>query len=112
MDIPFYEYICSFKSDDSTLFYMTKPEGGQLGEPGSFVPLYEESEQIIQSMFDHDKYIFVIATAGVESYYFINLLIQYGYDASRLYNVGSFTTGMEMTLPTASTPRHSSSSFR
>ena len=94
VNIPFYDYICSFKSDDDTLFYMTKTDTAALGDTGSFVPLYEESQEIIETMFDHDKYIFVIATAGVESYYFINLLIQYGYDASKLYNVGSFTTGM------------------
>lgn len=94
VNIPFYDYICSFKSDDDTLFYMTKTDAAALGDAGSFVPLYEESQEIIETMFDHDKYIFVIATAGVESYYFINLLIQYGYDASKLYNVGSFTTGM------------------
>ena len=41
-----------------------------------------------------NKNILVIATAGVESSYFLNLLIQLGYDPAKLYNVGSFTTGM------------------
>lgn len=94
VNIPFYEYICSFQKSDTTLFYMKKPEGGKVGDVGSFVPLYEESEEIIQTMFQKKNTILVIATAGVESSYFINLLIQYGYDGAKCYNVGSFTTGM------------------
>ena len=45
-------------------------------------------------MFPKDKNILVIATAGVESCYLLNLLVQLGYDEEKLYNVGSFTTGM------------------
>lgn len=99
MNIPFYGYIADFKAGTGSLFQMTKvtDEDGTvypLGEPGSFIPNYEESEQMIKALIPKNKTILVIATAGVESCYFINLLKQLGYDEAKLYNVGSFTTGM------------------
>lgn len=99
INIPFYDYIADFNSDSGALFTMTKvtAEDGTiyaLGETGSFIANYEEAEQIIKDLFPNDKNILVIATAGVESCYFINLLLQLGYNGYHLYNVGSFTTGM------------------
>ena len=41
-----------------------------------------------------NKHLMIIATAGVESCYLMNLLIQLGYDPAIMYNVGSFTNGM------------------
>lgn len=95
VNVPFYGYICDFKKGTDALFTFTKiDENVLLGDPGSFIPNYEESIDIINSIFPKDKYILVISTAGVESCYLLNLLEQLGYDASLLYNVGSFTTGM------------------
>ena len=95
VNIPFYGYICDFKKGTGSLFTFTKiSDEIILGDPGSFIANYEESEEVIKSMFPKDKNILVIATAGVESCYLLNLLVQLGYDEEKLYNVGSFTTGM------------------
>ena len=95
VNVPFYDYICDFKKGTDALFTFTKvSDDVLLGDPGSFIPNYEESIDIINSIFPKDKYILAISTAGVESCYLLNLLEQLGYDASLLYNVGSFTTGM------------------
>lgn len=95
VNIPFYGYICDFKKGTGSLFTFTKiSDEILLGDPGSFIANYEESEEVIKSMFPKDKNILVIATAGVESCYLLNLLVQLGYDEEKLYNVGSFTTGM------------------
>lgn len=95
VNVPFYGYICDFKKGTDALFTFTKIDDDiLLGDPGSFIPNYEESIDIINSIFPKDKYILAISTAGVESCYLLNLLEQLGYDVSLLYNVGSFTTGM------------------
>lgn len=95
VNIPFYGYICDFKKGTGSLFTFTKiSDEILLGDSGSFIANYEESEEVIKSMFPKDKNILVIATAGVESCYLLNLLVQLGYDEEKLYNVGSFTTGM------------------
>ena len=99
LNLPFYEYIADFKKEVNALYTITKfkNEDGSIiyaGAPGSFVANYEESDDLIYDLIPQDKNILVIATAGVESSYFLNLLIQLGYDPAKLYNVGSFTTGM------------------
>lgn len=95
VNIPFYGYICDFKKGTGSLYTFTKVSDDiLLGDPGSFIAGYKESEEIIKSIFPVDKNIIVIATAGVESCYLLNLLVQLGYDSDKLYNAGSFTTGM------------------
>ena len=95
VNIPFYGYICDFKKGTGSLYTFTKiSDEILLGDPGSFIANYKESEEIIKSIFPADKNIIVIATAGVESCYLLNLLVQLGYDSDKLYNAGSFTTGM------------------
>lgn len=99
LNLPFYEYIADFNKDANALYTITKiknEDGSTIypGDPGSFIANYEESEDLIYDLIPKEKNILVIATAGVESCYFLNLLIQLGYDPARLYNVGSFTTGM------------------
>lgn len=109
INIPFYGYIADFNADSGALFTMTKvtSEDGTvypLGEAGSFIANYEESEQLIKELFPDDKNILIIATAGVESCYLINLLYQLGYNGYHLYNVGSFTTGMGNDISYVSNP--------
>ena len=95
-NIPFYEMLVSWKPMDNILFTMQKTEDPKeyIGSVGSFFPHYEESEEILSSLFSREKQIVFFSTAGVESAYMINLLIQYGYDPSRLYNAGSFTNSV------------------
>lgn len=99
-NISFYEMIAFYKPKENVLFTMDKlrDENGnvmvELGAPGSFTPNYEESGQILEELFPKDHSYVFIASAGVESAYMINLLIQYGWDPAKLYNCGSFSTGM------------------
>jgi len=99
-NISFYEMIAFYTSQENILFTMEKlsDENGNvttlLGDVGSFSPNYEESVSILESLFPKDKQYVFIASAGVESAYLINLLIQYGWDPATLYNCGSFSNGM------------------
>lgn len=96
---PFYELIATKEGTsnngiptDNRLFKM-KNESGLLGEVGNFVPNYVESELVLNELFPKDKYIFAISQSGQESRYLLNLLLQYNYDASKLYNIGGFSIG-------------------
>lgn len=95
----FYEFIATKEgttSDGETLvnrLFKMKNERGMLGEVGNFEPNYVESEQMLNDLFPKNKYIFAISQSGQESRYFLNLLIQYNYDASKLYNIGGFKIG-------------------
>lgn len=96
INIPYYEGICCHEKEEGILFKMDKirNEDGSfiaMGSVGSFTPNYKESVQILNETFPKDKKIVFIASAGVESCYLMNLLIQYGYDGSLLYNAGAMT---------------------
>ncbi len=93
-NIPFYGYLAGFPGNKASLFEMKKSEGKYLGDAGTFFENYEESVQIISELFPKNKKIIAISTAGVESCYFLNLLLQLGYNGENLYNAGSFTNGM------------------
>ena len=89
--IPFHTVIASF-SDPETLYNMkdAKDSDGNwtyAGQIGGFYQQYQESAQVIRSLFDKNKYIFFVSQAGSEGSYMINLLIQLGYDGNKLYNV-------------------------
>lgn len=85
--IPFYNIIASF-TGTKTLYTMKGIDNVSPGQVGSFVANYEESNTEIEYYFTKEKYIFFISQGGSEGSYMINLLIQLGYDASKLYNVG------------------------
>ncbi len=85
---PFYDFMAHLNYTDR-LFKMN----GSVGTIGCFAPNYVESEQILNNFFSKDKYIFAISQSGLECTYFFNLLIQYDYDAAKLYNIGGFAIG-------------------
>lgn len=97
---PYYDLIATMEgtSDskgnpkDNRLFKM-KNDRGMLGQIGNFEPNYVESEQVINKLFPKDKYIFAITISNNECMYFLNLLIQYGYNPAMLYNIGGFSIG-------------------
>lgn len=93
-NIPFYGYIADFPNSDKALFSLTRKGGLYLGDTGSFEANYKEAADILNDIFPKHKAIVAISTAGVESCYFLNLLVQSGYNPEKLYNAGSFTTGM------------------
>ena len=84
---PFYDLIAHLNFKDR-LFKMSS--NGGVGNIGCFTPNYEESEFIINELFSKEKKIFAISQSGLESCYFLNLLIQLGYNPANLYNVGGF----------------------
>ena len=97
INIPFYQMIASTNEEDNTLYTMTKikePNNIQLGDVNSFVANYKESDDVIYSLIPQDTTVFVISTAGVESTYFLNLLLQLGYDIKNLHNVGGFSNSV------------------
>ncbi len=94
INVPFYGYIAGFPGDKKSLFEMVKKKGAYLGDKGTFIDNYTMSRQLVFDMFDKNKKIIAVSTAGVESCYFLNLLSQLGYKDENLYNCGSFTNGM------------------
>ena len=100
VNIPFYEALVGLKPTENLLYTTTtiRDENNKVkaivGDVNSYTPNYEESKRIIESTFPKDKNLLIISTAGVESAYLINLLLQLGYDGSKLYNVGTFSNGM------------------
>jgi len=100
INISFHEMIATFEKKNNVLFTMNKIRDNNgnvianVGDIGSFKPNYEESIELLKSIFPIDKQIVFIASAGVESSYMMNLLIQYGYDASKLYNAGAFSNSL------------------
>lgn len=96
INIPFYDFLVDFQYNEDALYTMKRVQNedgtyNELGEVGSFVPNYEESDEIIQAMFPSDEKILVMSTAGVESTYLCNLLVQLGYEYGNLYNVGGYS---------------------
>ncbi len=91
INIPFYQMIASVKYNPSCLYTMTKKAPIQLGDVGSYQANYKESDENIFYLIPDDKKIIFISTAGVEATYMINLLIQLGYDSTKLYNAGGFS---------------------
>ncbi len=95
INIPFYETIACFEAKENILFRTSKvrDESGKItaniGDVGSYTANYIESEKYLNELFPKDRQIVFIATAGVESAYLINLLIQYDYNPALLYNAGA-----------------------
>ena len=55
-----------------------------------FTPLYEDSEYYLNALFPKDAPIFFMCAAGGRVVHMINLLNQYKYDMSKVYNVGGW----------------------
>jgi 3-mercaptopyruvate sulfurtransferase SseA len=97
VNIPFYEAIANIKTSTGVLYSFDRIRDASgnvifsLGEPGSFTANYDESLSILYAIFPKDKNIIILSTAGVEASYLIALLIQVGYDGSKLYNAGPFS---------------------
>lgn len=104
---PFYDFIASNTSTDTLYSFkkITKPDGSiiLLGDEGSFSANYVESEMLLNRYFPKDKNIFAISQSGLESIYFLNLLKQLGYDASKLYNIGGFMISPGFEVPAYNT---------
>lgn len=100
VNIPFYQAIANIKKSTDVLysFDRIRDTNGNvtvsLGEPGSFSENYEQSQFILSTIFPKNRNIVFLSTAGVEASYLIALLIQVGYDGSKLYNAGPFSNSV------------------
>lgn len=66
----------------TTLFY--------LAEDGTFAPNYADSVKILEELFPKDKNLFLMCAAGSRVVTMMQILDQYGWDMSRVYNIGGF----------------------
>ena len=57
---------------------------------GEYVPNYEESEFYLNKMFPKDQTLFLMCAVGGRVTPFIQLLDQYDYDMTKVYNVGGW----------------------
>ncbi len=100
VNIPFYQAIANIKKSTDVLYSFDRIRDASgsvtvsLGEPGSFTENYNESLFILNAIFPKNKNIIFLSTAGVEASYLIALLIQVGYDGSKLYNAGPFSNSV------------------
>ena len=57
---------------------------------GSYTANYEESMEIIEALFPKDKVIFLMCGGGGYSGMMKNMLVELGWDESKIYDVGGF----------------------
>jgi len=55
---------------------------------GTFAPRYTNSVDILKDLFPQDKTLFIMCQSGTRVGYMMTLLNQYGWDMSKIYNVG------------------------
>ena len=68
---------------DTQLFYE--------GADGRFAPRYVNSVEILETLFPKDKTLFLMCGGGVRVVPMMQLLKQYGWDMSKVYNVGGMS---------------------
>jgi len=90
INVEFFNYIYpngGGNEDSQTLFYK--------GADGRFAPKYAYSVSMLESIFPKDKTLFLMCKSGGRVTTLMKLLDQYGWDMSKVYNVGgtgSYTT--------------------
>ncbi len=67
------------------------------GSPAEPVPVYEESDQILEALFPKDKILFIMCQSGGRVGMLMNIMAARGWDMSKVYNVGGMAqyTGPE-----------------
>lgn len=81
--IPFASLIYAYEAE-------LMPDSVQLygGFPEAPIPLFEESDQILATLFPQDKNLFIICRSGNRSAAMIHLLVERGWDPAKLYDLG------------------------
>jgi len=59
-------------------------------EDGKYVANYEESMQILETIFPKDKYIFLMCGAGGYANFTKQMLVALGWEKDKIYNVGGY----------------------
>lgn len=90
--IPFFGLI--FNADAHTNKDMVQLYGGTPQEP---VPVYEESDELLEALFPKDKTLFLMCQSGGRVGMLMNILKARGWDMSKIYNIGGMAqyTGPE-----------------
>ena len=77
----------------------TDPTKVQLygGTPAEPVPVYEESDQMLEALFPKDKILFIMCQSGGRVGMLMNIRAARGWDMSKVYNIGGLAqyTGAE-----------------
>lgn len=81
--VPYFAYI--FNANAHTDENLIQLFGGTPAEP---IAVYVESEILLNQFFPKDKTLFIICAAGGRVNQLMNILKAYGYDMSRVYNIG------------------------
>ena len=74
-----YSYFAYIVGNGSQLFYQ---------DNGVYVPRYTDSVETLKAMFPQDKVLFIMCQSGGRVAGMMALLEQYGWDMSKVYNVG------------------------
>lgn len=81
--IPFFAWIWNAEAaNDSSLIQLY---GGTPTEP---IPVYEESDKLLEVLFPKDKTLFIICQSGGRVEMLMNILAARGWDMSKIYNIG------------------------
>lgn len=82
INVPFFDYIYPQGGGEGTtqLFYE--------GADGRFAPRYSNSVEMLESMFPKNKTLFLMCQSGGRVKTMMKLLDQYGWDMTKVYNVG------------------------
>ncbi len=76
------------------------------GTPTEPVPVYEESDELLEVLFPKDKTLFIMCQSGGRVGMLMNILKARGWDMSKIYNIGGMAqyTGPEYRALTTDTP--------
>lgn len=90
--IPFFGLI--FNAEAHTNAELPQLYGGTPAEP---VPVYEESDDLLEALFPKDKTLFIMCQSGGRVGMLMNILAARGWDMSKVYNIGGMAqyTGAE-----------------
>ena len=90
--IPFFGLI--FNAEAHTNAELPQLYGGTPTEP---VPVYEESDDLLEALFPKDKTLFIMCQSGGRVGMLMNILAARGWDMSKVYNIGGMAqyTGAE-----------------
>ena len=90
--IPFFALI--YNAEAHTDATKVQLYGGTPAEP---VPVYEESDQILEALFPKDKTLFIMCQSGGRVGMLMNIMAARGWDMSKVYNIGGMAqyTGPE-----------------
>ncbi len=81
--IPFFALI--FNAEANTDATKIQLYGGSPTEP---VPVYEESDELLEVLFPKDKTLFIMCQSGGRVGMLMNIMKARGWDMSKVYNVG------------------------